>query len=124
MAFHTAHRELLHTGRTVNADHHDDATWVHGTVAQDFSEALFQIAALTRSATTGPHRVRLPGLDPDRRYRVTLEQPGAQPLTHGRGVVPWAVDGITLTGRALAETGLPMQPMHPEHSQIWRVVQA
>ncbi|WP_151523485.1 alpha-galactosidase [Serinicoccus kebangsaanensis] len=122
VAFHTSHRELLHTGRVVNGDHHDDATWVHGTVAQDRSEALYQVASLRRPDTTGPHRVRLPGLDPAVRYRVTLESPGQDPLPAGLGVVPWAVDGITLTGRLLAEAGLPVQPTDPEHSQIWRAV--
>ncbi|GAA4884467.1 alpha-galactosidase [Serinicoccus chungangensis] len=124
VAFHRTHRELLHTGRVVNGDHHDEVTWVHGTVAQDRSEALFQVAALARPATTGPHRVRLPGLDPDARYRVTLERPGREPLAAGPGVVPWAVDGIVLPGRVLAEAGLPMQPMDPEHGQIWRAARA
>ncbi len=122
VAFHRAHRELLHTGRVVNGDHHDEATWVHGTVAQDRSTALFQVAALARPATTGPHRVRLPGLDADARYRVTLERPGQDPLRAGPGVVPWAVDGVVLPGRVLAEVGLPMQPLDPEHGQIWRAV--
>ncbi|WP_298885838.1 alpha-galactosidase [uncultured Serinicoccus sp.] len=122
--FHRAHRELLHTGRVVNGDHHDEVTWVHGTVAQDRSEALYQIAALARPATTGPHRVRLPGLDPDARYRVTVERPGQEPLRAGPGVVPWAVDGVVLPGRVLAEVGLPMQPLHPEHGQIWRAARA
>ncbi|WP_130012291.1 alpha-galactosidase [Serinicoccus sediminis] len=122
--FHRAHRELLHTGRVVNGDHHDDATWVHGTVAQDRSQALFQVVAMARPDTTGPHRVRLPGLDPDLRYRVTVERPGQEPLRPGPGVVPWAVDGVVLPGRVLAEVGLPMQPMLPEHGQVWRVARA
>ncbi|MFK5583274.1 alpha-galactosidase [Serinicoccus sp. LYQ131] len=124
VAFHREHRGLLHTGRVVNGDHHDEGTWVHGVVAQDASEALFEVALLRRSATTGPHRVRLPGLEPERRYRVCLERPGRPPLEAGRGVVPWAVEGITLPGRALAQVGLPMQPVDPEHSQLWRVLAA
>ena len=123
VALHKEHRELLHTGRVVNGDHHDDEVWVHGTVAQDRSAALYQVSMLRRPITTGPDRVRLPGLDPERRYRVTLVRPGeSEPLVAGRGVVPWAVDGITLPGRVLAEAGLPIQPMNPEHSQIWQVV--
>lgn len=123
VALHKEHRGLLHTGRVVNGEHHDEATWVSGVVAQDLSEALFHVVAVRRAETTGPGRVRLPGLDPDRRYRVTLVRPGQEPLPAGRGVVPWAVDGIVLPGVVLAEQGLPVQPMHPEHSQVWRVEQ-
>lgn len=118
---HKEHRRLLHTGRVVNGDHHDDSTWVHGVVAQDASEGLFHVVSVRRPSTTGPDRVRLPGLDPERRYRVDLLRPGQEPLVAGRGVVPWAVDGVVLPGRVLAEVGLPVQPMLPEHSQLWHV---
>lgn len=121
VAFHKEHRPLLHTGTVVNGDHHDDGTTVHGIVAQDRSQALYEIAVARRASTTGPHRVRLPGLQADRRYRVVLERPGQEPLRAGRGVVPWAVEGITLPGRVLADVGLPMQPMNPEQSQVWSV---
>ncbi|QFG68536.1 alpha-galactosidase [Ornithinimicrobium pratense] len=121
---HREHRRLLHSGAVVNGDHHDDATWVHGVVAQDASEALFHVVSVGRPSTTGPHRVRLPALDPTQRYRVELLRPGQEPLVAGRGVVPWAVDGVVLPGRVLAEVGLPVQPMLPEHSQLWRVRRA
>ena len=123
VAVHKEHRRLLHTGTVVNGDHHDDTTWVSGVVAQDRAEALLHVVSVRRAVTTGPDRVRMPGLDPRRRYRVALLRPGRPGLEAGRGVVPWAVDGIVLPGAVLAEQGLPVQPMHPEQSQVWHVLQ-
>lgn len=120
VALHKEHRALLHTGRVVNGDHHDD-TWVSGVVAQDGGEALFHVVSVRRPVTVGPHRVRLPGLERGRRYRVELIRPGQPPLEPGRGVVPWAVGGVELPGSVLLEQGLPVQPMLPEHSQVWRL---
>lgn len=76
---HQEHRQLLHSGAVVNGDHHDDAThddatWVHGMVAQGASEALFHVVAVRR-ASTRPDRVRLPGLDATQRYRPELLRP-------------------------------------------------
>ncbi|MDO5740808.1 MAG: alpha-galactosidase [Ornithinimicrobium sp.] len=118
VAFHKAHRELLHTGTVVNADHHDEAVRVHGVVATDRGEALYSVVALARAHTTGPGRIRLPGLAPDRRYRATVPTPGQELAVQGKGVVPWAREGIVLTGRVLEEVGLPMLLLLPEHSHL------
>ncbi|HSP60007.1 MAG TPA: alpha-galactosidase [Ornithinimicrobium sp.] len=122
VAFHRAHRALLHTGTVVRGDHHDDATWVHGVVAPDRAEALYGVVSVRR-AVSGPGRVRLPGLDPDRRYRVTVPDPGGEGLLDGGRTVPWARSGVVLPGRVLDEVGLPMVPLHPEHAHLLHVVE-
>ncbi|RIK14793.1 MAG: alpha-galactosidase [Acidobacteria bacterium] len=114
VAFHKTHRTLLHTGTVVNGDHHDDATWVQGVVAPDRSEALYGVVAVRR-AISGPGRVRLPGLATDRRYRVHVPDPGGDV---GPAVPPWAREGVTLPGVVLAEHGLPMLPLLPEHGHL------
>ncbi|MFC6421608.1 alpha-galactosidase [Ornithinimicrobium tianjinense] len=118
VAFHKAHRDLLHEGVVVNADHPDEAVWVHGVVAVDGAEALYSVTSLGRPVTTGPGRVRLPGLDPTRRYRASVPTPGTELRREGRGVVPWTREGVVTTGRVLAEVGLPMIPLLPEHSHL------
>ncbi|WP_097187388.1 alpha-galactosidase [Ornithinimicrobium cerasi] len=118
VAFHKAHRALLHEGVVVNGDHHDEAVRVHGVVSPDRDRALYSVAAVARPHTTGPGRVRLPGLDPARRYRVGVPSPGATPVLEGRGVVPWTREGLVLPGVVLTEVGLPMLPLLPEHSHL------
>jgi hypothetical protein len=66
-------RPLLHSGRTVRVDDTDDGSrLVHGVVAPDRNEALFSLATISSARVAVPPPVRLPGLDPDRSYRVAL----------------------------------------------------
>jgi len=94
-------RELLHGGEVVRADLPDPAFALHGVVVADRAEALFCFVALATSAGERPGAVRLPGLDPDRVYRVEgLDR------------------DVTLSGRALASVGLQMPLLAPEHALL------
>jgi len=112
-------RPLLHAGQVVRADHPDPAAHLHGVVAADGSEAVFAYAQLTASASETPGVARLPGLDPDRAYRVTPLQVAGAPRTR-QAVAPrwWAAGGVTLGGRALAEVGLPLPVLLPEQALL------
>jgi alpha-galactosidase len=113
-------RALLHTGRTVRVDHPDPALWAHGVVAQDRSSALFAFVVMDRPATWPPGRVRLPGLDPDARYRLTPVGPdaGAEPVEGSAGRPAWQYGGQVHTGRALATIGVPAPPLQPDHAAL------
>jgi alpha-galactosidase len=100
-------RPLLHTGAVVRADEPDPALWVHGVVSADRDRAVFAVVAMTTALTSPPGRVRLPGLEPGRRYRVAV---------HGRDD-----DDVVLTGRALAAAGLRVAAQHPEHLLLLRI---
>ena len=99
-----------------------------GVVAQDGSQALYKLAAVEHTLTWPPGRVTLPGLDPDRTYRVAALTPanadrllGPSPdeaaavaadgrrlgRWHRATTVPgWVRSDITLPGRVLAEVGI------------------
>ena len=115
-------RELVHTGEVVRAPQHDPSFAVHGVVAHDRSEALFALVQLTSPETSVPGAVRLPGLDPARRYRVRVQPPGDLP-DHSRGITPppWIAEGVTLPGSALAHTGLRAPALFPEQLLLLRV---
>ena len=74
-------RPLLHGGQVVRADHPNPAAYLHGVVAPDRAEALFAYVQLTASAFETPGLARLPGLDPDRAYRVTPLAVAGEPQT-------------------------------------------
>ncbi len=116
---HKSLRPLLHTGDVVVGDHPDPAVWVNGVVAPDQSDAVYGITTVGRSVTFPPGRVGLPGLSPDTTYRVTPLPPADR--YPGTNQYPgWWPDGVTLSGRALAEVGLQIPAMFPEYTHIIR----
>jgi alpha-galactosidase len=116
-AFYKSVRALLHGGTLVRGDHPDPSATVTGVVAADRSAALFSVAQLTSSERTVPAPVRLPGLDPGRRYEVEPVAPGGEP----RALQTTSPDRArrVLTGRVLAEVGLRPPVLTPE--QAWLV---
>ena len=108
-------RGLLHSGRPVRVDHPDPSAYVYGVVAQDSSHAVFTYAQLASSASSGPVRWRLPGLDPDARYTVTLcpELPEPEWSRHA----PWRPD-YTATGAALAAYGVAAPLLNPADAYV------
>jgi alpha-galactosidase len=127
IALYKTHRALMHTGDVVRADETDPTLLVYGAVAEDRSEALMFLAYVGRSEVSPRGRFTLPGLDPERRYRV-------QPVVigepdHGLRAPTWFnVDadgfpaGTVLSGRSLAVAGLQAPASFPERVIVLRVV--
>ena len=112
-------RPLLHAGRVVHGDLPDPSAVLSGVVARDGSAALFSYAQLTTSPLAVPPAVLLPGLDPDRRYRVRpLRLAGARTGV-GRAEPPWWQAGeVALTGRVLDRVGLRLPVLDPESALL------
>ena len=112
-------RPLLHGGQVVRADHPNPAAYLHGVVAPDRAEALFAYVQLTASAFETPGLARLPGLDPDRVYRVTPLAVAGEPQTKQTVAPRWTeAGGASLGGRALGEVGLPLPVLRPEQALL------
>jgi alpha-galactosidase len=111
-------RPLVHAGRTVRGDHPDPAVWVYGVVARGGGEALFALVTMQTGLTQPPGLVRLPGLDPDRTYRLRLQPPG-HVLTPTRVLPSWAAEGapdgpgVLLPGRVLSRHGIQVPHLNP-----------
>ncbi|HMR49732.1 MAG TPA: alpha-galactosidase [Arachnia sp.] len=123
IALYKEHRALLHSGVALRLDSSDPARRVHGVVSHDLSEAILGIVQLKPGLSHPPAKLRIPGLDPDRTYRVAPLSPGDE-LLRFRGVwaPAWWAAGIELTGRVLAESGLRAPNQYPEHAAIVRLV--
>jgi alpha-galactosidase len=119
VALHKELRPLLHTGRVVRADRGSEDFLLHGVVAQDGSRAVYSAVQLTQSITSDLGRVRLPGLDAKRMYRVS------KPATPGQQSrpAPWWVDGgqVELNGAALAAVGVQVPAQWPESAILLEV---
>jgi len=104
-------RALIHSGRLVRIDTPDDTAWMYGVVAADASAALMSYVQLDEPNDDQPATLRVPGLDPRRRYRVSDATPGVRrprrpDLTDAR------IAGIEVSGAALAEIGLAIPAQH------------
>jgi alpha-galactosidase len=145
IAFYKAHRDLLLGGDLVRIDFPDDALLASGVVARDQSRAIYSFASVATHTTSLLGRLRFPGLDPSRRYRVRPALVGHAPsgirppqwwgverdfsgeladLTGGRGPrLRQSGDeaGVVLPGSALAATGLMEAPVHPDHAVLYLV---
>ncbi len=140
IAFYTRYRGVLHHGVVVRMDHPDPTLIGHGVVAADRSTGVYAIASLAQSSVASPGRLRFPGLDPARRYRIrpVLVQHlaeaihGAPPLwwhatlgeergAYGGGSQPTLrrADGVELTGAALAVAGLAAVLLRPDHVVVY-----
>jgi alpha-galactosidase len=109
-------RDLLHTGRMVRIDSPDPAVLLHGVVAADRSEALIAHVQLDESSHNRGLRMRIPGLDPARRYRARW----AGPVDRHRLSVASQVDsdgpggGDAVPGAVLIGQGLWISRRRPE----------
>ncbi|MDJ0334325.1 alpha-galactosidase [Salinibacterium sp. G-O1] len=122
VSLYKAHRALIHSGTSVHADLVDPSSSLNGVVAEDGSEALFAFASLSTSSDETPGMVGFPGLDAASRYEVRVVFPTlSSPYAHAHGP-EWVPKGITATGAYLAEVGLPMPSLHPEHAILIRLV--
>ena len=111
-------RPLLHGGRVLRGEERDGA-WLHGVVAPDRRAACYAQVRLVTGADASPGRLRLPGLDPRRRYRVRAVDvlgPDGVPAPVAvtvRRPPAWFAGGVELSGAVLGAAGLAMAPLAP-----------
>jgi alpha-galactosidase len=139
--FYKANRRLLMGGNLVRLDFPDPSILAYGIIAPDLSQAIYSVAVMGQSEVTYQGRLRFPGLDPDRRYRIrpipvgqppsglnpppwwgaitTEWEPSGERRALGWGLPPDGGLGLVLTGAALASTGVMAAGMHPEHAILY-----
>jgi alpha-galactosidase len=129
-------------GDAVRVDFPDPTVVAYGILAPDRSKAIYTVAFIGRSEVRLPGRLRLPGLDPHRRYRVrpivvgrppsglnppawwgaitSESEPYGERRALGWGLPADGGAGLVLSGAALASTGVMAADMHPEHAILYR----
>jgi alpha-galactosidase len=111
-------RPLVATGRLVNADVADPGLDVRGVVAEDAASAFFTITQTQTLIASPAGRVRFPGLNADRTYRVQLVTPGGIVETPAQSPLEWAHHDTVLTGRQLAVVGIRPPVQNPQQSVV------
>lgn len=122
IAAHKRFRPLLHSGRTIRFDLPDAHALAHGVLAADGSEALFSYAQLATPRTEILPPLRLPGLDPAARYRITPELLAGGPVRQEIAEPPWLSAGATFTGAELAAVGVRLPVIVPGEAILLHLV--
>jgi len=112
ISLYKQHRALIHSGQMIRLDTPDDTAWIHGVVAPDQSAALMCYVQLDEPHTDQPTALRVPGLDPARRYRLTDVTPGEQPPRRP-GLLEAPIPVTEASGAALADIGLAIPVQQP-----------
>ncbi|NLP84070.1 alpha-galactosidase [Microbacterium sp. CFH 90308] len=104
-------RPVVHTGRVVHPELRDNAWRATGFVGQD--AAVVVVATVASLQDARAERLRIPGLDRDRRYRVRVRREIGD-ARHGWIAPEWFGAGeIELPGAVLSEVGLQLPTLWP-----------
>ena len=114
-------RDLVGSGLLVRGDHPDPALLVTGVVSRDRAEAVYVLATVASSATQTPLPVRLPGLDPDRRYAVERIGPEEGGPLVDMGQSWLGGEPLVLPGSVLGAAGVRLPVLPPESARVLRV---
>ncbi|WP_270886347.1 alpha-galactosidase [Pedococcus sp. 5OH_020] len=113
-------RSVVHSGDLVRADDPDPGTTgllVTGTVATDRGEAVYTVARLHTAGSTVPGLVPLPGLAPQRAYRLRVRPEAGLPHLVESAPPSWweqaLREGVEVSGALLGDVGLPLPVLAP-----------
>ena len=119
-------RQLLHTGRVVNADLADEATALYGTVAADGARALFVWVRFATSAAGQSGRVRFPGLDRSAQYTLRVREDLGPASRHQGSDPSWVTDAVAaelrIAGAVLVDAGLPLPTLNPQQAMLIDII--
>lgn len=112
-------RPLIASGRVIHVDGTDPGIDVRGVVGADAASAVFTIVQTATSAAYPPGRVRMPGLDPARTYRLRVLM---RDDDSGQSALEWAESDIVLTGLQLTEVGVRPPVQRPQQAMVVELI--
>jgi alpha-galactosidase len=123
ITFHKSHRAWLHQAAVTSIDHPDpaiSAVWAH---SQDGSCGLISVAAVDRTATAVPSPLRLPDLQPEALYELSVESAWSPAEQSGKRASTLHRPGtwLRVPGRALATTGMSLPLLAPGSGALWAI---
>jgi alpha-galactosidase len=115
-------RGLLHTGTLRHLDTGDEGATATAVLSDDRGHAVVRVARHATGNRALATTLRVPGLDPDSRYRVAPVP--ELPVPRGLDEVPppWLSHGeLRLPGRVLAEVGLQLPLLAPGEALVLEI---
>ncbi|MDV6251742.1 alpha-galactosidase [Vibrio sp. EA2] len=115
---HKVLRPLLHAGRTWRVPTDDKVHQIHAVVSEEQSEAVVMIAQLAMPTNSLSGHFRVPGLDPEGIYRVSVLDKPSNYDDIVNYQPPWTESECELSGAWCAEVGLTMPILDPETAML------
>ncbi|MDA1360471.1 alpha-galactosidase [Glycomyces luteolus] len=116
-------RGLLHTGTLSHPDTGDDGCTATAVVSDDQSHAVMRIARHATGNRALATALRVPGLDPGRRYRVAPVPELPVPSGLDEIPPPWlSQGGLRLPGSVISEVGLQLPLLAPGEALVLEIM--
>ena len=115
--YYKDNRALLHSGKSVRIDYPDEHGYLHGVVSADTKKSIFAYVQLTPTVTIHPASLKFAGLDAAANYLVKAVYPAGKPRFMLITPPQW-MDGITMSGSALATIGVSAPILAPANAVL------
>ncbi len=113
--YYKENRSHLHSGKVIRVEYPEANAYLHGVMAHDQSQAIFAYVQLTPTVAIFPAPLKFPGLAENESYRVQAVFPAGQPRFMLISPPEW-MNGITMSGSALAEIGVSAPILAPANA--------
>jgi alpha-galactosidase len=114
-------RGLLHTGALSHPDTGDAGAVATAVVSDDLGHAVVRVARHATGDRALATALRVPGLDPERRYRVEPVRELPVPRGLDEAPPPWLARGLQLPGSVIAEVGLQLPLLAPGEALVLEI---
>ena len=115
--YYKDNRALLHCGKSVRIDYPDEHGYLHGVISTDTKKSIFAYVQLTPTVTIHPASLKFAGLDAAANYSVKAVYPAGKPRFMLITPPQW-MDGITMSGSALATIGVSAPILAPANAVL------
>ena len=116
-AYYKENRALLHTGKSIRIDYPDKHGYLYGVSTHDSKKSIFAYVQLTPTSAIHPAALKFSGLDPAATYEVKAVYPAGKPRFMLITPPQW-MDGIKLSGSALASIGVSAPILAPANAVL------
>jgi alpha-galactosidase len=121
--YYKNNRDLLHSGKMVRVDYPQSHAYLHGVRAHDGSRAIFAYVQLTPTVSIHPSSLKFPGFDQTANYKIKAVFPAGKPRYMLISPPEW-MDGITISGSALATIGVTAPILAPANAFLIEISKA
>ena len=115
--YYKDNRALLHSGKSVRIDYPDEHGYLYGVISADTKKSIFAYVQLTPTMTIHPASLKFAGLDAAANYLVKAVYPAGKPQFMLITPPQW-MDGLTMSGSALATIGVSAPILAPANAVL------
>ena len=120
-SYYKENRALLHSGKSIRVDYPDEHGYLYGVSEKDTKKSIFAYVQLTPTVAIHPAALKFPGLDATATYSVKAVYPAGEPRFMLISPPEW-MQGITMSGSALATIGVTAPILAPANAFVIEII--